>query len=111
MKNKLIMAGYIILGCVLGLFIFLYYQEKADRLSAEEKFLHDKKIELREQRDKSLHTIDSVLTILSKVSDSLRLEEKNIKYKPYEKLRYTDRNVDAALDTIAKYHFDSDPSQ
>lgn len=96
--NSLMIGAILLLG-------LLYYSERRGRLSAEQKFYQEKKEALRKQRDSAHKTIDSLTFSLEKTTDSLRIEEQNIKYRPYEKLMYVDRDVDSALDTIAKYRF------
>jgi uncharacterized membrane protein len=105
--NKIYSFIIIVLLIALGIFVFLYRQEHADRLSEANKYANEKKKALREERDKRIFQVDSLTQVLDRTIQDLRYEEQNIKYKPYEKLRYTDRNVDAALDTISKYNFNS----
>mgnify|MGYP003637504649 CR=1 FL=1 len=104
-KDKLISIRIIVLLVGLGVFIFLYFNEKSERLLQESKFLKEHQKELRELRYKHLSSIDSISKVLKNTYIELTIEQNNIKYKPYEKFRYIDRNVDAALDTISKYHF------
>ena len=107
LKSKLITLTYIILLAALGVFIFLYLQEKSERLDAESRFAEEKKLALRNERELNQDKLDSLTVLLQFTAEALREEELNIKYRPYEKLLYTDRTVDAALDTIAVYKFDS----
>jgi len=97
----------IVLIIAVGIFGFLYFTEKSDRLAAESTYADEKKEELRELAD-SLHTrFDAEITAFQSKIDYLSSIEQDIKYVPYEKLRYTDITVDTALDTIADYSFDS----
>lgn len=105
MKNKLIIGGFIILAVALGIVVFLYLLEKSAREDAENKFAEEKKVALREQADSlNLEFVVKSLEFENKIIE-LSTREQEIKYIPYEKLRYIDRNVDAALDTIANYRF------
>lgn len=107
MVNKILSIIVVVLLIAVGVIGFLYFTEKSLREDAENKFAEEKKLALRALTD-SLNAEFTVKTVEfeGKITD-LSNREQEIKYIPYEKLRYVDRNVDAALDTIAKYRFNS----
>lgn len=103
--NKLFGGIIVVLIIALGIVGVLYFNEKSAREEAQNAFAEEKKAALRELAD-SLNVEFNVKVeeFEAEITDLSNREQK-IKYIPYEKLRYVDRNVDAALDTIAKYRF------
>lgn len=105
MKNKLILGGFILMAIALGFSVFLYLLEKSAREDAENKFAEEKKVALRKQADSLNLEFDVKSVEFEEKITELSTREQEIKYIPYEKLRYIDRNVDAALDTISNYNY------
>lgn len=100
MKSNIITAILTVLLCVAIYFAFF---DKNDSEKLEE--LENKNKELVVERDSILKERDSILTVKNKVSDSLRKEERNIKYVKYEKIVYANRTLDDALIILSNYKY------
>lgn len=105
MKNKLILVGFTILAAALCVSIFLFLKEKSARELADSKYAEEKKEALRQLTDSLNSVFDGKVVEFQMEIEELSNQEQQINYIPYEKLRYVDRNVDTALDTISNYTY------
>lgn len=93
----------LVLLIALGVFIFLYFTEKSDRLAAENKYAEEKKQALRELSDSlNIEFTNKAQKFQNEINYLSNLEQ-DIKYVPYEKIIYTDRSFDEALDVFANH--------
>jgi hypothetical protein len=97
MKNKLILAGFVLLSITIGVFAFLYFTEKSARLSAEDKYAEEKKEALRNQADILHVEFETITNDLQSEIHYLSNLEQEIRYVPYEKAIYIDRSLDDAI--------------
>lgn len=107
MKNKLILSGFIILLLTVGVFAFLYYDTNSKLEEAQIQSKLDKKKALEELEKQYEEAIKLLNSEFLKLHEEYSNQEDNVKYIPYEKLLYVDRDVDTALDIIANYNFNS----
>ena len=103
MKTNLHTALYLILLIALGVFVFLYFAEKSERLSAEDKYAEEKKEALRNLSDSLNIEFNNKTEVFKTEIKYLSNLEKDIKYIPYEKTIYIDRSLDEALDVFSKH--------
>lgn len=103
MKNKITIFVFTALLILLGVFAFLYFFEKNNRIDAENKFSKEKKEYLRKLSDSLNKTFILKTSDFEIEIDSLINLEKKIKYIPYEKTIYIDRTLDEALDVFSKH--------
>ena len=105
MKTKTILIIIGILIIIIGGQYFLYKSQNADKDQEILDLIEDKKVELKKVRDSAFFKIKE-LTINSQITfDSILEISQKIKYIPYEKLIYADRNLDDALDIISDYQY------
>lgn len=101
LKNYIIIA---LLISLIGLFFFFRIKVKdlENKLDSGEQ---ERKEQLQKVRDSAYRTIvKTVYESKIKIDSISKLKDK-IKYIPYEKLLYADRDLDSALDTIAEYRY------
>ncbi len=105
MKTKTILILFSILIIIIGGQYFLYKSRNADKDQEILDLQEEKKTELKMVRDSAFFKIEE-LTINSQITfDSILEISQEIKYIPYEKLIYADRNLDDALDIISDYKY------
>lgn len=100
-KNYAIIALFLVL-------VGFYFYNRIQSDSFYKEIIELKKArknELKEARDVSLNLIDSLLLKSSIKYDSLLLIKQKIKYVPYEKYIYSNRNLDDALDIFSRYKY------
>lgn len=111
MKTKTIL---IIIGTLIIIIVaqFFYFKIKTSDLEQENlDLVEDKKDELKQVRDSAFWKITQ-LTIKSQITfDSILDISQEIKYIPYEKFIYADRNLDDALDIISNYKYNETPKR
>ena len=107
LKNKAILIGLTVLISAIIILLILWLKTVRDlELKAVE--VAKEKIEFFEQEKvKKEILLDSLKSEFSKKIEQISNQEQKIKYVPYEKTKYIDRDVDAALDSISKYRYDT----
>lgn len=102
-KDKIILIGLTTLLISLGVFVFLYLNEKSARIEAENRSDNNEKEYLRSLRDSLQNMFEyKILEFQIEVKKISKLEEE-IKYIPYEKVVYPDRNLDDALIILSEH--------
>ena len=91
----------VVLMAVIGVFVYFTFFANDDTLD----LIEQEKLKAIQERDKAFKVRDSLTSANVKITDSLRKEEQNIKYVPYEKLIYADRTIDDALDILSNYTY------
>jgi predicted negative regulator of RcsB-dependent stress response len=107
MTNNVIKIIITILLILSGVFAFMYFVTNSKLEQAKSKNLKEKKEALRKLSKRKNFEIDSVIKSKNEEYKLLLNLEQEIKYVPYEKLRYVDRDLDAALDVVSDYKYDS----
>ena len=111
MKTKTIL---IIIGILIIVIVgqYFYFKVKTSDLEQENlDLVEEKKVELKQVRDSAFVKIEE-LTINSQIAfDSILEISQKIKYVPYEKFIYADRNLDDALDIISNYQYNETPKR
>lgn len=110
-KNKtiLIVFGILILAIV-GQF-FLYKNQKSFLEQENLDLKEEKKVEIKKVRDSAFAKIEEITISSKETFDSILNISQKIKYIPYEKLIYADRNLDDALDIISNYRYNETPKR
>lgn len=93
----------LILLIALGVFVFLYFNEKFNSENLEDKYLQEKKEDLRKQAEKLNLSFKEKTNSLQFKIDSLKKIERDIRYIPYEKPIYIDRTLDDALRVFSEH--------
>ena len=88
---------YIILIAAVVILAVLYALERNSNLSIKDKKLVEEKKVLFTEIDSLEFDLISLKKKYNLLTDSLRKEELNIKYRPYEKIKYIDRTLDNAV--------------
>ena len=91
----------VVLMAIIGVFVYFTFFTNDDTLD----LIEQEKLKAIQERDKAFKVRDSLTSANIKITDSLRKEEQNIKYVPYEKLIYADRTIDDALDILSNYTY------
>ena len=91
----------VVLMAIIGVFVYFTFFTNDDTLD----LIEQEKLKAIQERDKAFKVRDSLTSANVKITDSLRKEEQNIKYVPYEKLIYADRTIDDALDILSNYTY------
>lgn len=104
-KSKIGLYAIIVLLVALG-GMYFYFQNKTSFLESENADLkEEKKNELKRVRDSIITRNDTLVVHSRKDFDSILRHNFKIKYIPYEKLIYSDRDLDKALDVIQDYEY------
>ena len=99
-----------VLLLILLVSLFLYSNFKIQKLQSENIELKEsKRKELIRVRDSAFVKVDSIISLSSKKFDSILSIPPTIKWQKYEKLNYTDRSLDDALDVISNYEYNKKP--
>ncbi len=87
--------------------VAVYFKILTNNLTKENNFLkNEKKEEVRRIRDSAFLRVDEITRLSNKKFDSILNIPPTIKWKKYEKLIYTNRSLDDALDVISDYKYD-----
>lgn len=103
--NKFIRILLVLSLIALGVMFFIYRNSKLDYEKEISELKEARKEELKAVRDSAFVQIESIVNRSRTTYDSLLTINQEIKYVPYEKLRYVDRTIDDALDVIADYNY------
>jgi hypothetical protein len=107
LSQKLLLALFILMAIAIGIFSFLYFDEKSNRESAESRYLKEKKEYQKTIRDSLVNNNDTIINRFVKENDSLKKLKNEIIYVAYEKYLYADRDLDSALRVISSYRYHS----
>jgi len=98
---------YVIIALLVSLGgMYFYFSNKMSFLESENADLkEEKKNELKRVRDSIITRNDTLVVHSRRDFDSILRSNVQIKYIPYEKLIYSNRSLDDALDVISKYRY------
>jgi len=104
---------YIIIALLILLIgLYFYFDWKTNKIQSE--FLEYKtkeKVELIRVRDSASLRIDQVIEKSNKRIDSIANLPLKIKYIPYEKPYFINRNLDTSLDILSTYRYNAKPTE
>lgn len=100
---------YIIIALLLSTSIlgFVVVSKNKAISDCENKETVIEKDKIKKINDSILNLYQNKIKAYERKIDSLAKLKQQIKYVPYEKYYYSDRNVDTALDIISNYQYDT----
>ena len=85
---------------------FFWYQNEKSFLEQENlNLIEEKKEDIKKVRDSAFAKINELTTSSKNRFDSILNIPPTIKWYPYEKPIYADRDLDSSLDIITNYHY------
>lgn len=90
-----------------GVFAFMYFTTDSKLENELSKGLDQKVKDLKREAELKDNQMVTIITNFNTRIQDLSDRADNIKYVPYEKLLYVDRDVNTAMDVISSYNYDS----
>lgn len=111
MKTKVILIAFGVLVAVIVAQFFIYKSQKSFLEQENLELQQEKKEEIKKVRDSAFVKINDLTIDSQNKFDSILKISQKIKYIPYEKLIYPDRNLNDALDVISDYRYYEAPKR
>jgi hypothetical protein len=110
MKNKILIGLFAILTIGIVAQYFIYKNEVSFLEQENLDLLEEKKTDLKKVRDSAFVKINEITVNSKNRFDSIANIPPIIKWYPYEKPIFINRDVDSALDIISRYNYNSEKS-